>query len=423
MKKMRSLRRTIERYYLSVFFLSMCAMAVVFLVTVERLTMKQIDQELLAFTSDLVHFLENPSGELVAVFGKKDYSFQVFEKDKTYASFNTSEKISAEHTGFSLLGSKRVYATQAGTYKVIVARDIKDHIMVMVILTAVLISAIAVLTFVVHRSGLRLTGKMIQPIEEIGKQMDDISKGIAKQIQIEPTSQEAYNLQVQINDALKRLHSTMEELREFASSLSHQLRNPLASVKAQIEVMLKETNNPEIKNELTSMLKNINTMVQITSSLLLIARAQHQSEESFQQEDISLIVMESIEQVMHRFPQTDFILEVPDQIKARCVPGLLSHAFINLIENACKYSEQNKPVRVSLSKNEKFVIFTVSNYGEPIPEQDREKIFERFYRSKNAKADGLGLGLAVVKAIAELHRAKIEYCYDKMNIFSMYLPL
>lgn len=419
---MKSLRKAIERYYLSIFILSMCAMAVTFLITVERLTMKQIDQELLAFTNDLVHFLENPSGELVAIFGKKDYSFQVFEKGKTLASFNITEEIPVDHKGFTFINYKRVYATQAGTYKVIVAKNITDHLMTMAILAIVLATAIVTLSLIVHRFGLKLTERMIRPVEEIGKQMDDISKGLAKQINIQPTSQEAYTLQIQINDALRRLHNTMEELREFASSLSHQLRNPLASIKAQIEVMLKETDNEEMKNELTAILKNINIMVQITSSLLLIARAQHQREDGFQEEDISVIVLESVEQVMQRFPKTDFILDVPAQIKARCVPGLLSHAFINLIENACKYSEEDKPVKVSLSKNDDFVVFSVSNHGEPVCEEDREKIFERFYRSKNAKADGLGLGLAVVKAIADLHRAKIEYDYNGTNSFYIYLP-
>jgi|GEM_PF-787691 len=422
MKAMKSLRKAIERYYLSIFILSMCAMAVTFLITVERLTMKQIDQELLAFANDLKHFLENPTGELVAVFGKKDYSFEVIENGKTYASFNISEQIPSDHQGFGTINYKRVYSTRAGTYKLIVLKDIRDHFVIMTILAVVLAGAIVILTFLLHRFGLRLTSKMIQPIEQIGKQMDDISKGIIRQIQIEPTSQEAYNLQNQINDALKRLHDTMEELREFASSLSHQLRNPLASAKAQIEVMLKETDSEEIKTELTSIKKNIDTMVQITSGLLLIARAQHQREDSFQQEDVSVIVLESVEQVMQRFPQTDFILDVPAQIKARCVSGLLSHAFINLIENACKYSQIDKPVKVSLSEKNGFVIFSVSNHGEPIAKEEISKIFERFYRAKNAKPDGLGLGLAVVKAIADLHHAKIEYSYNGTNCFSLYLP-
>lgn len=419
---MKSLRKAIERYYLSIFILSMCAMAITFLITVERLTMKQIDQELLAFTNDLVHFLENPSGELVAIFGKKDYSFQVFEKDKTLASYNITEEIPVDHTGFTFINYKRVYATKAGTYKVIVARNIKDHLMTMSILAVVLATVIVTLIFLVHRFGLKLTERMIMPIEEIGKQMDDISKGFAKQVEIDPTSQEAHRLQLQINDALKRLHNTMEELREFASSLSHQLRNPLASVKAQIEVMLKETHDEQLRNELIVMLKNINTMAQITSSLLLIARAQHQREDSFQEEDISVIVLESVEQVMQRFPKIDFILDVPAQIKTRCVPGLLTHAFINLLENACKYSQENKPIKVSLSKNDSFVVFAVSNHGEPIADEEREKIFERFYRSRNAKADGLGLGLAVVKAVADLHRAKVEYEYNGTNSFYMHLP-
>jgi len=423
MTKMKSLRSTIERYYLSIFILSMCAMAVVFLVTVERLTMNQIDQDLYAFAGDLTQFLENPSGELIAIFGKKDYSFQVIENGRTYASYNVTDKLPADREGFAIDNHKRIYVTTSGTYKVIVAKDIRDHFILIATLSLVLGSIILILSILIHRFGLKLTSRMIQPIEEIGKQMDDVSRGLAKQIKIEPTSQEAHILQEQINNALTRLHNTMEELREFASSLSHQLRNPLASAKAQIEVMLKEAKNEETKAELSLVMKNINTMVQITSGLLLIARAQHQREDSFQEEDLSVIVLESVEQVMQRFPRVDFVLDVPAEIRARCVAGLLSHAFLNLIENACKYTEEGKAVEISLREQGASVIFCVSNYGTPITEEEREKIFERFYRAKNAKNEGLGLGLAVVKAIVDLHHGKIEYSYNGVNRFKVYLPV
>ncbi|MGJ8455452.1 sensor histidine kinase [Pseudothermotoga sp. U03pept] len=419
---MKSLRRAIERYYLSIFILSMCAMAVVFLVTVERLTMNQIDQDLYAFANDLIQFLENPSGELIAIFGKKDYSFQVIENGKTYASYNVTDKLPAGHEGFAIDDYKRIYATTSGTYRVIVAKNIKDHFILIVTLSLVLGSIILILSILIHRFGLKLTSRMIQPIEEIGKQMDDVSRGLAKQIQIEPTSQEAHILQEQINDALTRLHNTMEELREFASSLSHQLRNPLASARAQIEVMLKEAKSEETKMELLSVMKNINRMVQITSGLLLIARAQHQREDSFQEEDLSVIVLESVEQVMQRFPQIDFVLDVPAEIKARCVSGLLSHAFLNLVENACKYTEEGKSVEISLKQQDAAVIFSVSNHGEPVAKEEREKIFERFYRAKNAKNEGLGLGLAVVKAIVDLHHGKVQYSYNGVNRFTIHLP-
>lgn len=419
---MRSLRKSIEKYYLSIFMVSTCSMAVILFIVVQYFTQSQIDHEILTFTNDLIHFLDNPANESIAIIGKRNYSFQIFEKNKTYASFNVTENIPVKKEGFYTYGFNRVYLIHDGDYKIVVSRNIADQIFFISILGVILAVTVMGLFFVVKRFGSRLTYRLIKPIEEIGKQMIDISKGHARRIEVELTSRETYELQSQINMALEKLNSIMDQLREFASSISHQLRNPLATIKAQLEVTMSRLESYSLKNDLNAIMRNVEKMIQITSGLLLIARAKHQSENAFEEEDLSTVVLEAVEQNMQRFPDVEFVLEIPAGVRSRCISELLFHAFANLIENACKYTDKNKPVYVGLSEKDSFVEFFVSNHASPIPLGDRKKIFERFYRASNAKGDGLGLGLAIVKAIADLHHAKVEYVFNGLNTFFFTLP-
>ncbi len=215
----------------------------------------------------------------------------------------------------------------------------------------------------------------------------------------------------------------MEELRDFATTISHQLRNPLASAKTRLEVLLTEDLPDNVKIEMEKIKHNIDRMVEITSQLLLIARTQHTSAKNFEEEDLSSLILESIDQVSQKYNNKEFLIDSIKEIKVKCVGPLLIHAFANLLDNACKYSSSEKPITLHVEESGETVKVEVCNYGDPIPEQDRDKIFLKFFRSSNARTEGFGLGLAVVKAIADLHRAQVYYeCEDGVNKFVMILP-
>ncbi len=421
---MPPLRHAIEKYYLSIFVISLAAMSLILVFVFHSLALKRIDQEMLVFTNDLLRFLEKPEGQPVAIFGKKNYAFYITERGKTIASYNLPDDFTVpKSNGFHTIHQHRYFKQDIGTYQVVVTRSLKDHFALLVSLSVILAAILIPFTLVVLFFGRKLTRRLTEPIEMIGEQMQLVSKGTLEKIQIEPTSQEAKVLQEQLNDAIDRLNRTMEELRDFATTISHQLRNPLASAKTRLEVLLREDLPNNVRIEIEKVKRNIDRMVEITSQLLLIARAQHTTPKSFEEEDLSSLVLESLDQVSQKYKNREILVGELRELRIKCVGPLMVHAFANLLDNACKYSVEDKPVLLNFHEKDDSVIFEVCNYGEPIPQQDREKIFQKFFRSANAKNEGLGLGLAVVKAIADLHKAQVYYKYeDGQNKFGLVLP-
>ncbi len=418
---MKSLRKSVESFYLSILVVSLCAIVVVLFIVVDRLTLNQLDREIESFVTDLIQYLEEPSKEPVALLGKRDLGFLVTEKDKTIASFQMPKDLDSAifDDGFHFFDGYRIFVKPYDSYRIVIAKSTRQRTRLLLTLGVSLLAALSTVILAAALFGKRLVDKLVKPIEDIGIQMDEVSKGLREKVEVSLNSNEVARLQDQINQALSRLKSTMDELRDFASYLSHQLRNPLASAKAQIELLMSSSIN-EHRQELEAVLKNLNRMVEITEGLLLLARIQHQREASFVEEDISTIFIESVEQVMRQFPQIEFELDLPTQVKLLCIKDLMSHVFVNLVENACKYSQGSDRVWIHLNKTGRKISFRVENLGQPVPIQEREKIFERFYRGSNKCNNGVGLGLAIVKAIVELHRGEVRYYYENgRNIFEV----
>ena len=103
---------------------------------------------------------------------------------------------------------------------------------------------------------------------------------------------------------------------------------------------------------------------------------------------------------------------------------LLKHVWINLLDNAIKFSENGATVAVSVEKSAKNISVTISNEGEPIPEQSLNRLFEKFYQADTSHStEGNGVGLAVVKKIVDLHCGRVNVDYrDGMNRFTVILP-
>ncbi|AEH51270.1 HAMP domain-containing sensor histidine kinase [Pseudothermotoga thermarum] len=418
---MKSLRKSIEKFYLSILIISLCSIALVLFFVVERLSINQIDRELEYFMADLIRYLEEPTKEPVALFGKRDVGFLVVEDGKTIASFQIPSDLIFQlvsfQEGFRFFSGYKVFVKPFEVYKVIIVKSTKQRNTMLLTLAFSLISTLVGVILLAMYFGSKLVEKLVKPIEDIGLQMDEVSKGLREKIEVQATSKEVFKLQTQINEALDRLKKTMEELRSFASYLSHQLRNPLASAKAQVEFLL---SYQEHSQELESVLKNLNKMVRIIEGLLLLARIQHQKEGNFVQEDLSSILMESLEQLMQKFPHIEFELDIQPKVTFSCIKDLMEHVFTNLVENACKYCEGSNQVFVRLYKDDSTVIFKVENFGRAIPEEERNKIFERFFRGSKTKGEGLGLGLPIAKAIVELHKGQIRYYHDQgKNVFEV----
>ena len=223
------------------------------------------------------------------------------------------------------------------------------------------------------------------------------------------------------------VEETFEKQKQFISDASHELKTPLAVIEANADVLQDKTGENKwinyIQNEIESMNKLIN-------ELLLLAKIENVDNIK---EYTELNLSKEIEIILSMFESIAF--EKGVTIESNIDEGIIlkgnkqdiEHIVSTLTDNAIKHTETEKKIVVNLKKEKNEIIFEVKNMGDPIPEEEREKIFERFYRidkSRNRKEKRYGLGLAIAKSTIEKYNGKIEVEYkESFTIFKVIIPL
>ena len=201
------------------------------------------------------------------------------------------------------------------------------------------------------------------------------------------------------NTMLGALEESLETQRRFVADASHELRTPLTSMQTNIEVLRQhERLDPEGRRRLFDDLeREAHEMRDLIAGLLELARGDASDERHPVQLDE--LVEQAVERARSRFPGVTFETRLePTTIDG--VPERLERAVWNLLENAGKWSNGNGPVEVALAGGE----LRVSDHGPGIAAEDRERVFDRFYRATGARSlPGSGLGLAIVREVAEAH--------------------
>ncbi len=221
---------------------------------------------------------------------------------------------------------------------------------------------------------------------------------------------------------------------DFVSNVSHELRTPLASIRVFGEFLklgrIKDSNKIHEYGEyietesrrLTQLINNILDFSKIESG---------QKTYQFEEADVEHIISDTLKTFEIMLEQNGFTInfEKPAQHLPPVImdSNAIAQAFINLLDNAVKYSGESKEVSVRLGLQNNFVTIGVSDHGIGISEEDRSKVFEKFYRVGNTlvhDVKGSGLGLSIVKHIVEAHRGKVtvESEPGRGSTFMIYLP-
>ena len=266
--------------------------------------------------------------------------------------------------------------------------------------------------------GYLLSGRMLLPLRNMEQTAARISKGsdLQKRLETGKNNDELSRLARVFNGMIERLDHSFETERRFTSDASHELRTPMSVILAQTEYTLeKERTNEEYKEALGVIRRQGKRMNTLINDMLDYTRMD-QSAERYPLSDVDLsdIVSEGAEQ-MKLLRTNGITLDafVEPDIRISGNKMLLSRLLQNLISNAYRYGRQGGSILVTLEKQvqedgAKIPVLTVRDNGIGIAEEDREKIFDRFYRSDSSRSiQGTGLGLAMVRRIAELHGAKI----------------
>jgi signal transduction histidine kinase len=296
-----------------------------------------------------------------------------------------------------------------------------------------LIIFIAIPLYIIFASlgGLFLADRALRPIDDITKTAGEISRGDIKQRLKKPkTKDEVGRLVITFNEMLDKLESFIKKERQFTADVSHELRTPLAVISAEAEHLL--SNLPE-KSEETSSLKKIlkesKKMSYMVSQLLMLYRSEEGKYElSYEVLDLNVIAEEIVNEYKDIAVEKEINikLKTETQLKIKADQTLITRLLVNLIDNAIRYSSKKGYIKVSLLKEKDFAVIRVSDNGNGISEEDLPCIFDRFYQAdKSRGTEGSGLGLSIVKWIAEAHKGTIEVesKLSQGSTFTAKLPL
>ncbi|MBS0029778.1 HAMP domain-containing sensor histidine kinase [Chitinophaga sp. 22321] len=281
------------------------------------------------------------------------------------------------------------------------------------ILLLELITAVIVLVGV----GYFFARKMVEPIDQLVQQVDSINANNMHDTQVAVKGKdEIAKLGANFNTMLQRLSESFHLQKSFVSNASHELRTPLAAIISQLQVALsKDRSREEYLALLTSVLEDAENLSDLSNGLLQLAQSEMRQQEfvlSNVRIDELLMEMTTLIRLKQKTPSKVEIhfVKVPDNDSMVTCYGnenLLKVLFLNLIDNACKFSENNT-AWVSIDFYTQYILVQIKDNGIGIPPEEINKIFEPFYRGRNAlQIRGHGLGLSICKKIVQIHNGHI----------------
>jgi two-component system sensor histidine kinase QseC len=215
-----------------------------------------------------------------------------------------------------------------------------------------------------------------------------------------------------INRLMEKVNTRIQREQEFLHDAAHELKTPLAVIQLNSEILASTTDELTKKIALTGIQKGVTRATRTTHQLLASARA-----ENHLYNRAASVVINFTQLLQDRLAywmsfallkNIEIELDAPSICELKVDVESISLLVDNLIDNAIKYSDSMSTIRVRLMNESARIKLQISDRGRGIPEEYREKVFERFYRINQSETHGTGLGLSIVKRAAQQHAATVE---------------
>ncbi|GAA4280939.1 sensor histidine kinase [Gaetbulibacter aestuarii] len=312
----------------------------------------------------------------------------------------------------------------------IAAISLEPSIMVLLNLRNILIISYLLLLSVLYFISRYLAGRSIIPVKNITNTTNRITKNnLNERVALPEYQDELYDLSTGINKLLQRIENAIERERQFTSDASHELRTPLATLRGNLEVLIrKPRTQQEYEEKIDYCLSEIDTMSDTIEQLLLLARLDS-SQEQINEEQISLNILINDILKQHQNDITIKNLRVIFENKIREnieLPKYYATLILdNIISNAIKYSKNKQTIQIILYASKRQVMCKIQDEGIGIKSEDIPNIFNHFFRSdalNHKSITGNGLGLSIAQKSAESINAEIEVKSElgKGSIFIVY---
>ena len=264
--------------------------------------------------------------------------------------------------------------------------------------------------------GWLISQKTLKPIHQIIRTTNTITAtNLHERLPIEGPEDELQKLSKTLNGMIDRLEDSFTQIQQFTSDVSHELRTSLTIIRGEMDVaLIRSRSEEEYKRVLLTVLEEVIYLSEMVEKFLFLSR--NTSRENQIQRNLidGTLLFQSVNKHLSSMitkKQIELSFQIPEPFILYGDEDLLRRLFINLMENAIKYTPEGRAVEIKVYTEDKFIHIEVTDQGIGIPKEHLPFIFQRFYRvddSRSRSQGGTGLGLSLCKWIVEAHKGMIE---------------
>jgi two-component system, OmpR family, sensor histidine kinase TctE len=250
----------------------------------------------------------------------------------------------------------------------------------------------------------------LRPMKRLRDEIADRSPNDLRPIVESSVPREIAPVVVTLNRLFATLRTSVQSQQQFIANTAHQLRTPITGMQAQLDLLAAEPAANPVLDRLATLQEGIRQLAHAANQLLTLARADPTANLTTKNQplDVTALIGEVVAKFFDRALQSNIDLGVELQPATLVAdPSLLDDLLNNLVDNALKYTPPGGRVTVSVAASKGKVALTVEDSGPGIPEAERQRVRQRFYRIPNSPGHGSGLGLAIVEEIAHLYGATL----------------
>jgi signal transduction histidine kinase len=251
-----------------------------------------------------------------------------------------------------------------------------------------------------------IVGRALRPLGDLGEQLAQRQPGSLAPLALEALPGEARPMVAALHGLLGRLQAAFEQQRALTADAAHALRTPLAAVTLQAQLAQRAPDGPERDGALVKLEAGVKRASQVVAQLLALARLDPDAaREPAAPVDLALLARDIADELSALAERTRIALRcrLPAAAPALGHEAALRMAVTNLLDNALRYTPAGGEVELALQEDAGGWRLAVSDTGPGLPADERERVFDRFYRGRDSRAPGSGLGLAIVREVARLH--------------------
>ncbi len=347
-----------------------------------------------------------------------DFVIQIWDRDgeRLYLSTPDSGLPEVAQLGFTTVRSRtgawRVYSAELAGEVIQVAQSLRVRQELAFAAAARTLLPVLLILPLLTLLVWRIVGRALEPLDRLARSVGSRSSTALDPIAVDGAPEEALPLVRSLNDLLARLGAALAAQRAFVADAAHELRTPLAALRLQAQLVQRAREPSEQAAALDDLLAGLDRATHVVKQLLTLARAEPDAAHALADEAVRFadLVAQAVgdHALIAEAKRVDLgAKEVAEDAIALGDPAALRALLANLVENAIRHAPEGGRVDVSSGFAGGRPYIEVADNGPGIPEDERARVFDRFYRRGVASGSGSGLGLAIVKAIAERHAAGV----------------